>query len=150
MSFMQRQITDKRTWLEIDGPNGITFVDAQDAPDVAIAVNLGNDSRAEELALEFYEGPQIFSVELKEGFGARMSAPGYLDCTEWTVFDTAEEAEQYLAAYDDDSEEEEDRFTNHYHCDACNVSWSDPSESTNNDKCPQCNAEIEPTESEDI
>jgi hypothetical protein len=108
MGFMEKQVSDKRTWLEIDGTNGITAVDAQDAPNVAIAVRLGNDSRAEELALEFYDGSQVFSVEIKEGFGARMSAPGYLDATEWTVFDTAEEAEKYLAMYDDgDAEGEE-------------------------------------------
>ena len=30
------------------------------------------------------------------GYGARLSAPGYLDCTEWTVFDTELEAIEYL------------------------------------------------------
>lgn len=34
-----------------------------------------------------------------------MSAPGFLDCTEWSVFDTAEEAEQYLADNYDGEEE---------------------------------------------
>ena len=29
-------------------------------------------------------------------WGARLSAPGYLDCTEWCVFDTEAEAAQYL------------------------------------------------------
>ena len=27
------------------------------------------------------------------GFGVRESAPGYLDCTEWEVFETIEEAQ---------------------------------------------------------
>ena len=36
-------------------------------------------------------------VERRTGFGARLSAPGYLDCTEWTVFETEEEAAAYLA-----------------------------------------------------
>ena len=42
-----------------------------------------------------------------EGWGARMSAPGYLDCTEWVVFETVEEAYEYLDEYygeDDDNE----------------------------------------------
>lgn len=30
------------------------------------------------------------------GYGARLTAPGYLDCTEWVVFDTVQEAIDYL------------------------------------------------------
>lgn len=37
------------------------------------------------------EGP-----EKKIGWGARLSAPGYLDCTEWCVLDSEEEAREYL------------------------------------------------------
>ena len=50
------------------------------------------------------------------------------------------------------------RFLNYYECNhegrlAANrpaVMWQDESECTNNDKCPVCNAEIEPYKSEDI
>lgn len=38
----------------------------------------------------------IISFEVKRGFGARLSAPGYLDSTEWTVFGTVEQALEYL------------------------------------------------------
>jgi hypothetical protein len=39
----------------------------------------------------------VRNAELIRGaFGARLSAPGYMDSTEWTVFDTEEEAKQYL------------------------------------------------------
>ena len=31
------------------------------------------------------------------GYGARLSAPGYMDCTDWTVFDTEQGAIDYLA-----------------------------------------------------
>ena len=31
------------------------------------------------------------------GYGARLSAPGYMDCTDWVVFDTEQEAIDYLA-----------------------------------------------------
>ena len=37
---------------------------------------------------------------------AGLSAPGYLDCTPWSVFETEEEAEQYLAEMFGDDEEE--------------------------------------------
>jgi hypothetical protein len=46
---------------------------------------------------------KIDTVELIEGFGARLSAPGYMDCTEWCVFETEEEATTYLVEmYGDD------------------------------------------------
>jgi len=35
-------------------------------------------------------------ISVAKGFGARLSAPGYLDCTEWAVFDTLEEAREYI------------------------------------------------------
>lgn len=34
--------------------------------------------------------------EIKGGTLARMSAPGYMDCTEWTPFESTEEAFEYL------------------------------------------------------
>jgi hypothetical protein len=34
-----------------------------------------------------------------------LSAPGYLDCTDWQIFDTAEEAEQYLEEFYPEDEE---------------------------------------------
>ena len=49
----------------------------------------------------------IYSVECKEGWGARLSAPGYMDCTEWAVYDTEEEARAELEEmYPDDDDEE--------------------------------------------
>ena len=39
-------------------------------------------------------------VELvKDQYGARMSAPGYLDCTEWCLFETKQEAIDCLDEY---------------------------------------------------
>ena len=40
---------------------------------------------------------QIMLVELITGkWGGRLSAPGYLDCTDWDLFDTEKEAINYL------------------------------------------------------
>jgi hypothetical protein len=40
-------------------------------------------------------------------FGARLSAPGYMDCTEWSLYDSEEEAREGLAdVYGDDQEGE--------------------------------------------
>jgi hypothetical protein len=47
------------------------------------------------------------SIEWKEGFLARMSAPGYLDCTEWSAHATEQDARDYLnEMYGDDEENE--------------------------------------------
>lgn len=52
---------------------------------------------------------RIESVELVEKWGARYSAPGYMDCTDWVLADTKEEAERECKEmYGDDEEEEED------------------------------------------
>ena len=42
-----------------------------------------------------------------EGYGARVSTPGYLDCSDWCVFDTEEEAQEYLDEYYPDDEEDD-------------------------------------------
>ena len=53
----------------------------------------------------YVEGKPL-SWENVKGYGARLSAPGYLDCTEWTVFDTEEEANAYLDEQDDEPEQD--------------------------------------------
>lgn len=48
---------------------------------------------------------EVWDVEIVSGYGARLSEPGYLDCTEWSVFPTAEEAREYMTnMYDLDEE----------------------------------------------
>ena len=43
------------------------------------------------------------TLERKTGWLARMSAPGYMDCTNWTVHDSEEAAKEYLEEmYGDD------------------------------------------------
>lgn len=61
--------------------------------------------------------------------------------------ETADDEERELVTGDDDPDDE-DRYTNYYECD-CGESWSDNWSCTCNDKCPSCNAEIEPWQSFD-
>jgi hypothetical protein len=95
MSFMQKQVTEKVDWYQLDTVReGIVSIPA----DVM---------SIEEFADNYDMEPE--DVEVIQGYGARMSAPGYMDCTEWAVFDSLEEAEEYLEEYygdDDDTEEE--------------------------------------------
>ena len=95
MSFMEKQITNKRDWWEVDGANGTEWFDQEDFTELEARQN--------------YQGT-VWSSTPREGFGARLSAPGYLDCTEWTVFDTVEEAEEYLQEmYGDDEDDSDSR-----------------------------------------
>ena len=101
--FMQHQITGNEKWVELDGPCGTTALpaDVLTKEEYAIAESVSGDGNANSADLtahfgEYYEGSRIDSVTVREGYGARLSAPGYLDCTEWTVFDTEDEAREYL------------------------------------------------------
>lgn len=49
-------------------------------------------------------------VESTEGWYGRMSAPGYLDCTDWTWGETEQEVRATLTEYygDDEDESEDD------------------------------------------
>lgn len=102
MGFMQKQITAKQKWYRVETSQGTQTV----------PMELIGPEPADSLAFDSYvEGgyESVESWELVEGYGARLSAPGYLDCTEWTVFDTVAEAEKYLEEmYGDDQESETD------------------------------------------
>ncbi len=115
MSFMQKQITVKRKWYEIETNCGTWFVDVEDVDGGKFAEALEQGLQIDSWALEtlskdylqYTEGTRLEGISVREGYGARLSAPGYLDCTDWSVFDTAEEAEKYLAEnYPDDEEDE--------------------------------------------
>ena len=73
MAFMQPEITDKTQW-EID-KDGMVF------PEGTLDAEL--------------------VCERRVGYGARLSASGYMDCTDWAVFATVSEAHAYLAEHYD-------------------------------------------------
>jgi hypothetical protein len=94
MSFMEPQI-EFGEWYEVDGPCGTEFIPT----DIVGAVNLDAFESGNEVPnglRDYCENRTAWSVAKREGWGARLSAPGYLDCTEWSVFDTEAEAEAYL------------------------------------------------------
>lgn len=100
MGFMQKQIV-YQSWYLVETTNGTECMPS----DLC-------DSDLESVA-DYCEGtPQ--SVEEVTGFGARLSAPGYMDCTEWTIFGTLACAEEYLESLDeceDEDEEQADEYT---------------------------------------
>lgn len=113
MGFMEQQITGKMGWIEISTLNGTWFVQAMDiSQDVldycaersADICEIPENIKAEIIQFtECFDLEDIDGIEYVEGYGTRLSAPGYMDCTEWCVFDTVEEAEAYIKeTYGDD------------------------------------------------
>jgi hypothetical protein len=101
MEFMEQQVTVKSEWVEVEGSVGTTWVyrEEWEGP-------LDNSQDLYITESGVYEAGE-YTVKTIQGFGARLSAPGYLDCTEWVVFDTESEAEEYLKEqYGDDDEEQ--------------------------------------------
>jgi hypothetical protein len=125
MSFMEREVTDKQAWFQIDGNCGTDYVPASVVryPRIhrlCIGATVERDSYSQLFSLlhsyvkDYTENTcitgitGITGITLIEGYGARLSAPGYLDCTDWAVFDTEQEAEEYLDEnYPDDEEGDE-------------------------------------------
>ncbi len=109
--FMQPSITRKMAWVELDGTHGSTFLPLEDVGKFVEDPSMDEDAIADaEIAFyaEYYEG-KIESINYIDGFGARLSAPGYMDATDWTVFPTETEAESYLVdMYGDDIELDEE------------------------------------------
>lgn len=118
--FMKPQI-EFGEWLEVDGACGIealpadlVYIPKWMTPDVDYDTDcMEEDSNLRNVldALEdFIESniDDVTSVQLVEGYGARLHAPGYMDATSWTVFKTREEAEEFLREEYDVEEEMED------------------------------------------
>lgn len=106
MPFMQRQITGKQNWLKVETTQGTDFIPEELVSGVSNcdADNVDNMPLWFNAVQQYTEGaPQEW--EWIEGYGTRLSAPGYLDCTEWAVFDTPEQAQAYLDEYYPEDEE---------------------------------------------
>lgn len=78
------------TWWKIETNHGTEFIESD------LVEGYTTEKLKEEL-LNYIEGNRILEdPELVEGWGVRLSAPGYLDKTEWAVLDSEKEAEEYL------------------------------------------------------
>ena len=97
MSFMEQEITEYQKFYEVDGDMGVEFVpfDLVGEIDLDEFDDYSNHSIPAPLS-DYVETSQASRIEVIEGFGARMSAPGYMDCTSWCVYPSIEEAESDL------------------------------------------------------
>lgn len=76
-----RPVADHFAAYHVDTECGTEIVPA----DLVGTIDLGTEPTCEEWKglLTFLEGSRIHGVERHEGWYARLSAPGYLDCTSW-------------------------------------------------------------------
>jgi hypothetical protein len=109
MPFMEAELTEKKYWLAIDGDNGIDYVPddlfaVQEVRDILKQRKRGEDCTDSIFALvkDYTENLEARSAELVFGYGVRSTAPGYLDCTAWTVYTNLREATK---AYNEEKRE---------------------------------------------
>lgn len=97
MSFMQPQVC-RRTWIEVDTPDGTIVLPGDLFTSAGIAMlhkaSINDVSIAGPLLKDYIpcDIDDVEAIEVKEGWGARLSAPGYMDCTEWSVYETEKKA----------------------------------------------------------
>jgi len=110
---MEPVITEKQDWVVIDGPEGTEWIpfesiDEQDFNDLVEEVRQSGSAHIGDTSLGVYvENSIIYDIDVVTGYGAYFSSPGYLDRTETVVFDTEEEAEDYIQEEEDYLQEEE-------------------------------------------
>lgn len=89
MSFMVPDIRET-DYYKVDTTHGLEFVPAD---------LVGRDAMRNDL-LPYCEGDILSHDDAIEyvprGYLARLSAPGYLDCTSWTAYESRDEAETAL------------------------------------------------------
>ena len=93
---MQPQMTEQQWWFYYETKcEGSIWVPAELFSPETLAKELGDDL--------------VGSIGVTAGYGVRRSAPGYLDCTEWEVYDDEDDAQ---AAFDELVAEDEDEEDN--------------------------------------
>lgn len=100
MGFMQKQIYFDQ-YFEVETTCGTEIV-----PSDVIGRTCATHVEA---LLDYLEGDPLDADELcpiHEGWVARLSAPGYMDCTTWSAHKSAEDAEEFLDEMYGDNDEE--------------------------------------------
>jgi hypothetical protein len=97
----------------IDGPVDVWTVETTDGTEYVPCDVAGRpedlQAYCEGLVTTDQETGEPCAERLTGKYIARLSAPGYLDCTDWSVHDTREQAEEYLVeTYDDDTDDTDD------------------------------------------
>lgn len=101
MAFMQPEIIRTDYYI----------IDANHGERTFLPVDVHPGARTNAELADYVEGtiddPES-APTIETGILGRLSAPGYMDCTPWSPYDTIEEAESDLADDDDDDDDDTD------------------------------------------
>lgn len=92
MGFMEAQLTDKEWWYEVDGPNGREFIPESVTGRVDLSAGFDSGSEVPASLRDYCENRTAYSIGRVFGYGVRSSAPGYMDCTPWSVYTSKRDA----------------------------------------------------------
>jgi hypothetical protein len=93
MAFMEPEVTGKDEWAEVETNSGTWWVPF----DILSKSEAESARRGDfEPLLQYTEGTQVYSDQssIRKGYGVRLSAPGYMDATEWEVYGSLKEAKR--------------------------------------------------------
>jgi hypothetical protein len=91
MAFMRPEITGKQDWAGVETTAGFWWVPF----DVLSKSEAESVRRGDfEPLVKYTEGGRVSSSmsSVKKGYGVRLSAPGYMDATDWEVYSSKAEA----------------------------------------------------------
>jgi hypothetical protein len=103
---MRAEMTEKQWWYDVDtNVAGSEFVpqeligyqrciDADGEPDLETIAKLR----------DYLEGSTVNAIARVFGYGVRLSAPGYMDCTSWSVYANKREAERAARELESDGD----------------------------------------------
>lgn len=93
MAHMQPDVTTKQDWAGVETNSGFWWMPFEILSKSEIeSVRRGNY----EPLLKYTEGTRVHDSlsSVKKGYGVRLSAPGYMDATEWEVYGSLKEAQR--------------------------------------------------------
>jgi hypothetical protein len=91
MAFMRPEVTDKQEWAEVETNSGTWWVPF----DILSSSETESARRGDfEPLLQYTEGTEAYNEQsgIKKGYGVRLSAPGYMDATDWEIYGAKKEA----------------------------------------------------------
>jgi hypothetical protein len=93
MAHMRPEVTTKQDWAGVETNSGFWWVPF----DILSKSEVESVKRGDyEPLLKYTEGTRVHDSlsSVKKGYGVRLSAPGYMDATDWEVYGSAKEAQR--------------------------------------------------------
>lgn len=104
MSFMEREVF-RGAYYAVDADHGSTYI----VP-VTVSGRVATNGELQDYVEGTIDRPDD-EPTVRHGWLARLTAPGYLDCTDWSAHPTEQDAVAYLdEMYGDDEPDDDDEL----------------------------------------